>query len=153
MAVITFDPQSQRIILSGTSYSAAEIYSRWVDWVATADNTKYLPAFRNVGGDDLGDSLLIPPYFFLLNGWRIRPAEANQVLTITGNLFVDEGGDPIVPTLGSYNVLVKTVVPVQAQAFATGGSTGITEEGIANSVWEHSFVKYLLTIPKYLGLK
>jgi hypothetical protein len=48
--------------------------------------------------------------------------EANQTLVLTGNLFVDGGGDPIVPTLGVFNVLVKSVVPVQAQGISTGGA-------------------------------
>lgn len=119
---LTFDAVTKRIILDSTNVTAQSIYSEWVDWVATSDNAKYLPAFRSVGGDDLGGGLLIPPYYFLQNGWRIRPLEANQTLTITGNLFVDGGGDPVVSTLGTFNVLTKLVVPVQAQGISTGGS-------------------------------
>lgn len=118
---IGFDAASRRIVLDGTSVTATELWSRWADWVATTDNAKYLPAFRSVGGDDLGGGLSIPPYFFLTNDWRVRPMEANQTLTVTGNLFVDGGGDPIVPTLGTFNVLTKLVVPVQAQGISTGG--------------------------------
>lgn len=113
-------------MLDSAAVTAQAIYAAWVDWVALSDNAKYLPAFRSVGGDDLGGGLLIPPYYFLMNGWRVRPMEANQTLTIDGNLFVDGGGDPVVPTLGTFNVLVKLVVPVQAQGIATGGSGGLT---------------------------
>ena len=60
--------------------------------------------------------------------------EANHTLTITGNLFVDGGGDPIVPTLGTFNVLVKNVVPVQAQAVSTSGGSGATLSEIEGSV-------------------
>lgn len=112
-------------MLDSAAVTAQAIYAAWVDWVALSDNAKYLPAFRSVGGDDLGGGLLIPPYYFLMNGWRVRPMEANQTLTIEGNLFVDGGGDPVVPTLGTFNVLTKLVVPVQAQGIATGGS-GLT---------------------------
>jgi len=131
---ISIDPAAKRIVLDSTSVSATAIYAAWVDWVATSDNAKYLPAFRSVGGDDLGDGISIPPYYFLLNGWRVRPMEADQTLVITGNLFVDGGGDPIVPTLGSFNVLVKSVVPVQAQGISTSGSTGPSAESIAAAV-------------------
>lgn len=131
---ITFDSSNKRIILDSASVTAVELYSRWCDWVALGDNSKYLPAFRSVGGDDLGGGISIPPYMFLTNGWRVRPMEANHTLTITGNLFVDGGGDPIVPTLGSFNVLVKSVVPVQAQAVNTTGSTGPTAADIATAV-------------------
>lgn len=120
---ITFDPVNRRIVLSSASVSAVELWSRWCDWAATGDNLKWLPAMRQVGGDDLGGGLLIPAYVFLLNGWRVRPMEADHTLTISGNLFVEGGsGSPVVSTLGTYNVLVQLVVPVQAQAVNTGGS-------------------------------
>lgn len=120
---LTFDTTAKRIVLDSATVTAQSIYAAWVDWVATSDNAKYLPAFRAVGGDDLGAGLSIPPYYFLQNGWRVRPMEANQTLTITGNLFVDGGGDPVVSTLGSFNVLTKLVVPVQAQGINTGGGS------------------------------
>lgn len=122
---LAFDPATKRIVLDSTSVSAQAIYSAWVDWVVVADNIKYLPAFRAVGGDDLGAGLSIPPYYFLTNGWRVRPMEANQTLTLTGNLFVEGGGDPVVPTIGNFNVLVKNVVPVQAQGISTSGGGSV----------------------------
>ena len=133
-----FDAANRRIVLSSASVTAIELWSRWADWVAADDNAKYLPAFRSVGGDDLGGGLSIPPYFFLMNGWRVRPMEANQTLTITGNLFVDGAGDPVVPTLGAFNVLTKLVVPTLAIGIATGGgSTAPTAAQNAGAVWEH----------------
>lgn len=132
---VVIDPSTRRLILETSEITAAEIYSAWVDWVALSDNAKYLPAFRTAGGDDLGGGLSIPPYYFLQNGWRVRPIEANQTLTIDGNLFVDGVGDPIVPTLGVFNVLVKSVVPVQAQGISTSGSSGPSASEIAAAVW------------------
>ena len=128
---IVFDPANKRIVLDSTSTTAAELWSRWADWVVLSDNAKYLPAFRQVGGDDLGGGLSIPPYIFLLNGWRVRPMEVSHTLIITGNLFVDGGGVPVVPTLGDFNVSVQYTVPVQAQGIATSGSTGPTASEIA----------------------
>jgi hypothetical protein len=118
---IAFDPANRRIILDTLTVTASEIWSRWVDWVNTSDNGKYLPALTQVGGDDLGTGLSIPIYIFLQNGWRVRPMEANHALTITGNLFVAGGGVPVVNTIGAYNVSVQYTVPVQAQAVSTGG--------------------------------
>lgn len=124
---ITFDPAARRIVLDSVAVTAAEIWSRWVEWVATADNSKHPAALRQVGGDELGGGLLIPAYYFLLGGWRVRPMEASHLLTITGNLFVDGGGQPVVQTLGAFNVSVQYTVPVQAQAVATGGAAaGLT---------------------------
>ena len=131
---IVIDPATKRLILDSASVTAQAVYVAWVDWVATSDNAKYLPAFSAVGGDALGGGLFIPPYYFLRNGWRVRPMESNHNLTITGNLFVDGGGVPVVGTLGTYQVNVNYTVPVQAQGISTSGSTGPTAGEIASAV-------------------
>ena len=129
---ITLNGATRRIILDSASVSAAQIWSAWVDWHET--NQQWPLAFQLVGGNALGGGLFIPPYFFLLNGWRVRPMEASHNLTITGNLFVDGGGVPVVGTLGTYQVNVNYTVPVQAQGIATSGSTGPTASEIAAAV-------------------
>ena len=129
---ITLDGATKRIVLDSASVTAAQIWSAWVDW--HADNTKWPLAFQLVGGIALGGGLFIPPYFFLLSGWRVRPMESNHNLTITGNLFVEGGGVPVVPTLGTYQVNVNYTVPVQAQGISTSGSTGPTAGDIAVAV-------------------
>jgi len=129
---ITLNGATKRIILDSASVSAAQIWSAWVDWHEA--NQQWPLAFQLVGGNALGGGLFIPPYFFLMNGWRVRPMEASHNLTITGNLFVDGGGVPVVPTLGTYQVNVNYTVPVQAQGIATSGSTGPTAAEIAAAV-------------------
>ena len=123
---ITFDAVAKRIVLDSSSVTATEVYSRWVDWASESDNVKYGVVVRQVGSDDLGGGLSIPPYYFLQGSWRVRPTETNQLLILTGNLFVEEGGQPVVNTLGAFNVSVQYTVPVQAQAFSSGGVTNIT---------------------------
>lgn len=150
---IVFDASAKRIILDSANVSATEIYSRWVDWAAASDNAKYGMVIRQVGSDDLGAGLSIPPYYFLQNGWRIRPMEQNHTLIITGNLFVEGGGVPVVQTVGSYNVSVQYTVPVQAQAFSAeggGGGTAPSAEQVAQAVWARMEA---LTVAKFLGLK
>jgi hypothetical protein len=129
---ITFDGATRRIILDSASVTAAEIWSRWCDWHET--HPQWPLAFRQVGGDALGGGLFIPPYFFLQSGWRVRPMESSHNLTITGNLFVEGGGVPVVSTLGTYQVNVNYTVPVQAQGIATGGGTGPTAAEIAAEI-------------------
>jgi len=131
---ITIDPINKLLILDSASTTAQTIYSRWADWAALSDNLKWAPAFSSLGGDDLGGGLFVPPYFFLLNGWRVRPMESNHLLVLGGNLFVDGGGQPVVATVGNYNVSIQYTVPVQAQAFSTAGSTGPTPNEIAAAV-------------------
>ena len=122
---MTFDGANKRIVLTTTTVSASEIWSRYMEWLSVdSDNAKWGLAMTQVGGDDLGGGLFIPIYVFLQNGWRVRPMESNHQLTITGNLFVAEGGSPLVNTLGNYNVIAQYTVPVQAQAMATSGGTG-----------------------------
>lgn len=125
--MLTFDGPSKRIVLSlgTTSLSVRDVWSRWVDWVLTSDNSKYLPAFESVGGNDidLGAGTKIPIYAFLLNGWRISPQEASHTLTVgDGVLLVSGGGDPFVNTAGSFIVRINYQQPVQAISFSTGGS-------------------------------
>ena len=136
---ITFDPAAKRIILDSASATATEIYSRWVDWATQSDNAKYGMVIRQVGSDDLGGGLSIPPYYFLQGAWRVRPMEANHLLILTGNLFVEGGGQPVVNTLGAFNVSVQYTVPVQAQAFSTsGGGSSATPSQIADAVWGYT---------------
>lgn len=131
---ITFNPSSKRIILDSASVSATEIYSRWVDWAASGDNAKYGMVIRQVGSDDLGAGLSIPPYYFLQGDWRIRPMEVSHTLIVTGNLFVEGGGVPVVNTLGNYNVAIQYTVPVQAQGISTSGSSGPSAAEIAAAI-------------------
>jgi hypothetical protein len=128
----TFDPSTRRIILDTAAISAEQIWTDWVNWSAIGDNSKWPAAALQIGGDSLGSGLFIPIYIFLLNGWRVRPMEANHALTLTGNLFVDGGGVPVVNTLGAFNVSTQYTVPVQAQGISTGGSTVTPAD-----IWAH----------------
>lgn len=112
---ITFNASTKIIQLDSAIVSAATIWSRWVDWFCTSDNSKYLPAMEVIGGNQVDGSIYIPSYFYLLDGWRIRPMESNHNLEITGNIIVQGGGDPIVNTVGTYQVNVRFTVPVAAQ--------------------------------------
>lgn len=122
---ITFDPINKRIILDSAYVTAAQLYSRWKEWVQIGDNAKYPQAFYTLGGDPLGGGLYVASYFFLMNDWRIRPMEANHDLLIEGNIGVYGGGSrPVVSTLGNFRVQTQITVPVQAQGVATNGGGG-----------------------------
>jgi hypothetical protein len=135
-----------------TSVSVRDLWSRWVDWFLTDDNSKYLPAFVNVGGDDIDavEGTKIPIYAFLMNGWKIKPQETNHTLTISdGILLVNGGGDPFNNTTGAYTVRIKYSQPVQAISFVAGESTGLTPESIADEV----MTRGLLEEDNFLALK
>lgn len=127
-------------LTSGTvEVSVRDLWSRWVDWFLTSDNSKYAPAFVNVGGDDidLTAGTSIPIYAFLVNGWRLKPQEANHTLNINdGILVVSGGGDPFINTSGSYIVRINYSQPVQAITVSTGGGGGLSASQVANAVWD-----------------
>jgi len=125
----TFDGPSKLIVLTPgtTSVAVRDMWSRWVDWFCTGDNSRFLPAMYNIGGDDLGGGRSLGISYFLENGWKVRPQEANHVLAVSGNLYSRDGLSPFVSTLGIFNVSVQmTVSNLVDQVAAGGGSGGLT---------------------------
>lgn len=126
---IVFDGPNRRISLTAgtTLLSVRDLWSRWVEWTLTGDNSKYLPAMKTLGGDDidLSSGTKIPIYLFLTNDWFLRPQEASHTLNvIDGIVLVNGGGDPFVDTAGSFVVRINYQQPVQAISFATGSGGG-----------------------------
>lgn len=113
--VASFDPLTLRIIelaVSGdTSIDWIEIYSEWKDWVLDDPITRggYPPAFRVVGGEERGGGApRLGTTFFLLNGWKFRPAEYSHNVVLNGNIVTDPAGARVwVPTLGAFTVGVQ----------------------------------------------
>jgi hypothetical protein len=136
---MTFDGENKVITLTtGTvAVSVRDLWSRWVDWFLTGDNSKYLPAFEQVGGNPIDEvaGTYIPIYAFLMNGWKIKPQEANHTLAVSdGILLVNGGGDPFNNTNGSYVVRINYQQPVQAISYSTEGAAPPTPESIADAV-------------------
>ena len=172
---ISFDGATKLITLSTgtTQLGVRDLWSRWVDWHAVSDNSKYISAFDNVGGNDIdvAEGTSIPIYLFMKNGWKIKPQEADHTLRVFDGILLEESGaDPFVNTTGDFVVRINYSQPVQAITVATGGGTGGISTGdkqdIANEVWatllssiatsgsigEH-VKEQLLTASKYLALK
>lgn len=138
----SFDGSAKIITLTPgtTSVSVRDLWSRWIDWQAASDNSKYLDAMDTLGGDDIDPSAgtFVPVYAFLTNGWRIKPQEANHTLSITdGILLVEGGGDPFVATSGAFVVRINYQQPVQAISFATGAGGG-GGGASADEVWDEA---------------
>jgi hypothetical protein len=153
----SFDGSNKLIVLSAGTVSVvlADLYSRYKDWLLTG-NAGYAQAFSTVGGEpiDEGAGTLVPLYLFLLNGWRIRPQEANHTLSVTGgSLVVAGGGDPFADTLGNYRVRVRFQQPVQAIGYSTVGGGGASAGEVADAVLDDTRFKRVLTTPNFLALK
>lgn len=108
----SFDGTTKKITLSlGTvEIDCVDLYSRWVDWAALSDNSKYLPAVRTVGGDAVSATQNLGITFFLTNGWRIVPQSADHRLKISGNLYTEPFGDSVCDGVPGYSVIVEMTV-------------------------------------------
>jgi hypothetical protein len=142
MADVTFDGTARLIIINNgvIEVSAADIYSWWKEWVIESDNAKFLEAFTTTGGDPISGTVNISAYFFLTNGWRIRPDEVDHTLTVNGNLYVEGGvGFPFVPTVQPWTVLVTLQVSPQSQTVQTGIGTPAE---VSEAVWSTDLGPY-----------
>jgi len=126
-----------------------DLYSDWKEWLKESDNSKYFYAMRSIGGDSTVGTKKVAPYFFLCNGWKIRPYEGNHILNLAGNLFVDEqnlyGNNIVIPTLGTWNVLVNLSTTSDASVITVTSGSGLNTE-------EHNKLMKDLTIGQFLAL-
>jgi hypothetical protein len=118
VVVQSFDRDNLVMTLAAglTTADVGEIYSEWKVWAADPLNASVPVAFRqSVGGDLLTPGINAGSYFFLQNqdGWRIRPAEEDNTITLTGNLIAEDSTRPvIIPTIGTFRVLVLGIQPI-----------------------------------------
>ncbi len=120
---ITFDPTTQIIQLDSHTVSERELWTAMVDWAVLSDNLKYGVIMTQLGGFEP-----IALYIYLEQGWKIRPMEEHGITTITGNILVQGGGNPIAPTIGNYNILVNMETPVKASAIEVTSGSGLSTE-------------------------
>lgn len=133
--------------VSGNFEAENDLYSDWKELVG-ADTTGQAagapPAFLesntrvnggraggSVGGNPIGNSQFISPYFFLNNidGWRLRPAEEDGETTITGNLFPLDADTPfLIPTIGAFSQLLRLIVSPQSITTQVAGGTLSVEQ-------------------------
>lgn len=80
--------------VASSTFNCQYVYSFWKQWVLEG-NAQYLPAFRAVGGDDLGGGNKVAFYAFLQNNWRVRvPTGLSDLLVNSGILATDELDSP-----------------------------------------------------------
>jgi len=124
MSLVSFDGDRQVIIVEPgvNRIDMKNVYSEWKNWMLTDDNSKFGLAFRVVGGNPLPEKSLGISYF-LLDGWTIRPYEGDHRLRIIGNLYKEDGSDPIADTLGDFKVTVEMTVSNIIDIVNTGASS------------------------------
>jgi hypothetical protein len=136
--MLSFDGPTKLITITTVNeLDVKDLWSRWLDWWLTGDNSKYGVAMQQVGGNDIDPvaGTSIPIYVYLLDGWKVRPREANHTLQVThGILLTDDGSDPFVNTVGAFMVRVNYQQPVQALTVSTGGGGGLTAQQVRDAM-------------------
>lgn len=135
--------------------SVKDLWSRWVDWYLTSDNGKYLPAMEQVGGQviSVANSSFVPVYVTLINGWKIRPQEANHTLIVNeGVLISSDNLSPFVNTIGAYNVQVNFQQPVEAISISSAATGTDLTDIYTQLITIQSALDKALTKTQYIAL-
>ncbi len=115
-----------------------DLYGDWKEWSLETDHLKYEQALRTVGGDPLTAGRYLGDTYFLMNGWKIRPQEADHRLQINGNIYSEDGGSITVQTTGNYNVLVENTVSNLVDSTVSNISPTLFVDELKASTWKHS---------------
>ena len=111
---VSFIGDTREIVVgaASTGFNVQFVYSFWKQWILEG-NAQYLPAFRPVGGDDLGADNRIAFYAFLANNWRVRvPSQLDDLLVNGGVLLTEELDNPF----RFDGVLITIQAPLAVQA-------------------------------------
>lgn len=130
---ITFDGPNLRINITsiGDLDVQVDLYEAWKQWVLLSDNAKYPPAFDTIGGDSIGATSEVSPYFFLRNdlGWKLKSPEATGTINLEGNLFGRSSTAGLfVPPTGSYTVMYNLVVTSRGTVSLVASGSGLSSE-------------------------
>ena len=110
--------------VASSEFDVQFVYSFWKEWVLEG-NAQYPPAFRPVGGDNIGGDVKIAFYEFLQNGWRVRvPQGLEDLLVTSGVLLTEELTNPFVFD----GVLITIQAPLQVQALESVKSDTIIND-------------------------
>ena len=141
---VEFDPTTKRIIVQlGTDVlDLQDMYSRWVDWFLTGDNSKYLPALRYIGGDPTAPGHEAPFYFYMVNGWKVDACcefeGVTHSLDIVGALLTDDESSPYWMDPEMPMTMIRGIVPILADTMlisGEGGGDAPSAAENANAVW------------------
>lgn len=134
-----FDGPNKKITLDAqATIEVADLYSRWKQWVATGDNSKYLPAFSVVGGDAISPTANLAVNVFVRNdiGWRIAPPEQDIDIILVGNIYPTSSVLPwrLAP-VGNWQTSINTDNSVNAVVVATSSGGGSSSPPPYGPLW------------------
>ena len=108
---VTFDGENRLILINDGETDIdvqTDIYSDWKEWFMVYDNSKWVAALRTVGGDPISDTRRLGDTYFLINDWKIKPWRGEYRLIMTGNLYCDDGSNPILSADRPSNILIQS---------------------------------------------
>lgn len=118
-AKVTFDPLTRIITVTQAPDVNGDIFldvkvdlysDGKEDWVANENLRRLAFPVVSVGGNPLPGAKSLGATFFLASDWKIKPYEASHRLTVNGNLYSVDGGDPFIDTVGTYTVRIMQQV-------------------------------------------
>jgi len=125
---VTFDGQNKIIKINNGVTDLnflVDVYSSWKEWALLESNTKYIQALRVVGGDPTTGGNRLGSTFFLMFGWKMQTWSGDHRLTITGNVYSEDGSNifipPEEPAIIEINLTVSNLI--DAPALSGGGIT------------------------------
>lgn len=138
-ADVTFNSTTDLITMDAlaTTLDVKGMYKEWVAWALTGNNLGQSQAMYSVGGNDIDTTAgsTIPVYVYLINGWQIKPDDADHKLVVSnGVVLTEDGSDPFTTSTG-YTVKICFQQPVNA--------IGVTNQAsLASAVWDASMASH-----------
>jgi len=117
------------VVNGSIEFTVEELWTEWVDWVLTGDNSKYPFALRQTGGDPIGGGQYIGNYVFLRNdlGWRGKPPVIEGVrVVINGAFYAEDSTLPVMLNNAGQETDLIINRSSMVTTVATGGTSGVT---------------------------
>jgi len=141
----TFDGVTKKIHMNaetdvaGTyTFSIAELWTEWCDWLVIGDNLKYAPALTSLM-TPLTATEFVGPYLFIRNdlGWvGVPPNVDTCTIIVEGSFF---GQDPLLPIMQNNptqttNLIINRSSLTNTTSVSGGGSVYSLEQ-MADAIW------------------
>ena len=113
-----------------------DLYSAWKRWVQSG-NGEFDAAFTVEGGTPIGATgLFTGTTFLLVNGWKVMAADHNHQVTLSGNLFSDDGIVSVANPVGQITINVSASVNAQGVSTSGGGGLTATQAQQLADIWD-----------------
>lgn len=141
--MFVFDGPNKRVhicdecTVGGTAqFTVEELWSRYVDWLAIGDNSKYQQAMYCIGGQPIGGGQYLGTYLFFHNdlGWRVVPPPVDGVtIMIDGAFYAQDPLSPVMENLPKQETSLVINRSAIVMGMETSGAPAPTASEIASA--------------------